>query len=84
MGKSPRIVRVNPLADKHLEVVFENGISKDYDCNQVLKRPEFFLLKDEGFFKSAKVDSGGYGISWNDDVDISEYEAWENGTVITR
>jgi len=39
-------------------------------------------LLDEGFFKSAKVDSGGYGISWNDDVDISEYEAWENGTMI--
>jgi len=84
MGTIPRIVKVKPLAGKHLEVVFDNGISKDYDCNPVLKRPEFFLLKDEGFFKSAKVDSGGYGISWNDDVDISEYEAWENGTMIIR
>ena len=24
----------------------------------------------------AKVDAGGYGISWNDDIDISEYELW--------
>ncbi|MBN2038275.1 MAG: DUF2442 domain-containing protein [Chitinispirillaceae bacterium] len=82
MEKIPRITDVKPLPEKHLEILFENGIRKDYNCNQVIKRPEFFLLSDEGFFRSAKVDTGGYGISWNDDVDISEYEAWVNGTLI--
>jgi hypothetical protein len=82
MEKIPRIAGVKPLPGKHLEVVFENGVRKDYDCNQVLKRPEFFLLQDEGFFRAARVDAGGYGISWNDDVDVSEYEAWQNGTLI--
>jgi hypothetical protein len=32
--------------------------------------------------KSVRVDSGGYGISWNDDVDISEYELWTNGVEV--
>ncbi|MBD3346448.1 MAG: DUF2442 domain-containing protein [Chitinivibrionales bacterium] len=79
MEQVPRIRSVKPLPNKHLEIEFENGEHKDYDCNPILKRPEFFLLKDDGFFKCARVDSGGYGISWNDDIDISEYEAWTQG-----
>jgi len=34
--------------------------------------------------KSVRVDSGGYGISWNDDVDLSEYEIWTNGVEVVR
>jgi hypothetical protein len=84
MKQIPKIAGVKALPGKHLEVIFENGVRKDYDCNPVSKRPKFFMLKDEGFFRSVKVDTGGYGISWNDDVDVSEYEAWENGTVIDK
>ena len=29
-----------------------------------------------------QVDAGGYGISWNDDLDLSCDELWENGTVV--
>jgi hypothetical protein len=39
-------------------------------------------MSDIVFFKSAHVDAGGYGISWNDDIDISEYELWNNGKTI--
>jgi Protein of unknown function (DUF2442) len=77
--EAPRILSVKALPAKRLEITFYNGIVKEYDCNPVIKRPEFFLLRDEGFFKSVKVDSGGYGISWNDDIDLSEYEVWKNG-----
>ena len=31
---------------------------------------------------AVKVDSGGYGISWNDDADLSEYELWTNGVEV--
>jgi len=31
-----------------------------------------------------KVDAGGYGISWNDDIDLSEYELWTNGKPIAN
>lgn len=30
-----------------------------------------------------QVDPGGYGISWNDNVDLSENELWINGKEIT-
>jgi hypothetical protein len=29
--------------------------------------------------KSVKVDGGGYGVFWSDEVDLSEYELWVNG-----
>ncbi len=76
---APKIQSVRPLANKRLLVTFANGVEKIYDCNPLLQREIFHLLKNETFFKSARVDIGGYGISWNDDVDLSEYELWVNG-----
>jgi hypothetical protein len=38
----------------------------------------FKALENEAFFRSVKVDSGGYGVSWDDAVDLSEYELWVN------
>ena len=34
-------------------------------------------------FGSVVVDQGGYGIIWNDDIDISCDELWANGEEIT-
>ena len=75
----PRIQNAEPLERKRLRVKFTNGVEKIYDCNPLLPLETFQLLLNEAFFKSVKVDSGGYGISWNDDVDLSEYELWVNG-----
>ena len=38
------------------------------------------MLKNiDGLFDQVKVDVGGYGISWNDDLDLSCEELWING-----
>ena len=79
---TPKILSVQPLEDKRLWVKFENGVEKIYDCNQLLHLDMFEVLKNEAFFKAVKVDSGGYGISWNDDADLSEYELWINGVEV--
>jgi len=84
MEKAPRIVSVKPLSGKRLEIAFSNGIVKEYDCNPVIVKPEFVLLRDDGFFKNVRVDSGGYGISWNDNIDLSEFELWKNGVEVAR
>jgi hypothetical protein len=42
------------------------------------------MLSEPGFFKAVRVDPGGYGISWSDDIDISEYELWTNGESIAN
>lgn len=82
MKNFPKIVKVSPLANKKLNVLFDNGKTKTYDCKYLLQKPEFALLNEERFFKSVNVDAGGYGISWNDNIDISEYELWTNGIEI--
>ena len=75
---TPKIQSVQPLEGKRLLVLFANGVEKVYDCNQLLHLEPFQILENEAFFKSVKVDQGGYGISWNDNVDLSEYELWVN------
>jgi hypothetical protein len=74
----PRIQSVKPLEGKRLLVKFVNEVEKTYDCNPLLHLEAFQLLRNEAFFKSVKVDLGGYGISWDDEVDLSEYELWVN------
>lgn len=75
----PRIKTVVPLKGKRLLVTFDNGVQRAYDCQALLNLERFQLLKHEAFFKSVTVDPGGYGISWNDEIDLSEYELWSNG-----
>jgi hypothetical protein len=41
----------------------------------------FAPLRQPGFFRSFNLEPGGFGIVWNDDVDLSEYELWKNGTI---
>ena len=78
----PKTQTVKPLAGKQLWVKFTNGVEKIYDCNQILRLAAFQALQNDAFFKSVKVDPGGFGISWNDDIDLSEYELWVNSSEI--
>jgi hypothetical protein len=75
----PRILSVRALENKKLLVKFVNGTEKVYDCGPLLRLERFRLLGNEAFFKAVRVDPGGYGISWNDEMDLSEYELWTNG-----
>jgi hypothetical protein len=79
---TPKILSVQALENKKLSVKFANGVEKVYDCAQLLHLDMFQVLKNDAFFKSVKVDSGGYGISWNDYADLSEYELWTNGVEV--
>jgi hypothetical protein len=76
---TPKIQYVKPLTNKRLLVLFNNGAQKLYDCHQILHLPGFRWLQDDAFFKTVMVDIGGYGISWNDETDLSEYELWHHG-----
>ena len=82
MEQIPKITAIQTGEKRLLRVTFECGTEKLYDCSRLLARPEFQLLKIPAFFSSVRVDPGGYGISWNDDVDISEYELWTNGKIV--
>jgi hypothetical protein len=76
---APRIQTVRPLPERRLLVSFVNGDQRVYDCRALMGLERFYPLYDEVFFKTVTVDAGGYGVSWNDEVDLSEYELWHNG-----
>jgi len=78
---TPRIKSVTPLEGKRLLVAFVNGVEKVYDCQRILNLDRFQMLKHQALFKAVTVDPGGYGVSWNDEMDLSEYELWNNRVV---
>ncbi|MCP4482489.1 MAG: DUF2442 domain-containing protein [bacterium] len=76
----PRIKSVKPLDNLCLLVNFEGDIVKKYDVKKLFKKFPFFKgLESKPLFNLVKVDCGGFGLSWNDNLDLSEYEVWENG-----
>ena len=77
----PKIKRVKPEPDKILLVEFENGDCKKYDCKPLLQKDAFCDLQDEMTFRLARADPHGYGVIWNDDIDLAESEIWLNGRV---
>lgn len=78
-----RVQAVEPLPEMMLKVTFVNGTVKQYDVKPLLSIWEPFkaLSQIHGLFNQVKVDLGGYGISWNEDIDLSCNELWNNGTV---
>lgn len=73
----PKIKSVSTVDDRTLLVEFENGIKKKYDISPLLEKELFAPLNDPALFRAVKVDQGGYGIVWNSDIDLSEYELWK-------
>lgn len=76
-----KVKEVEPLQNYVLLVTFENGVKKYYDLNPLFKKWKVFcdLINISGLYNNVKVDAGGYGISWNDNIDLSSNELWENG-----
>ena len=84
MQPIPRIDAAQAIGGGRLLIRFRNGKQKVYDCSSLFSRSEFRLLANPAFFQAVQVDAGGYGISWNDDIDLSEYELWTNGEPIVN
>ena len=80
--KYPKIEAVHPLPGKRLMVQFQNGVQKVYDCTRLLEDEPFALLRHDAFFNAVRVDAGGYGVSWNDELDLSEAELWVHGRLL--
>ena len=78
-----KVKSVKCLDNFILEIVFENNIIKYYDVNNLFEKWTVFkkLKIINGLFEQVKVDNGGYGISWNEEIDLSCNELWENGVI---
>lgn len=75
-----KVKSVSALPGYRLSVQFSEGATKIYDVSPLFDRiPAFGALRDEKLFSDVQVDVGGYGIIWNDDLDLACDELWENG-----
>lgn len=76
-----KVLSVYPESDCVLLVGFVDGTQKKYDIKQLFaKFPVFETLRtDHDLFNSVKVDQGGYGVSWNDELDLSCNELYARG-----
>lgn len=75
-----KIVEIKPKDNFILIVKFENGVERQYDIKILMNKFEVFKeLNNEILFKNVKIDVGGYGISWNENIDLSSEEIWNNG-----
>lgn len=75
---------VEPSDEYTLFVTFIDGTKKRYRVSLLFEKYEMFkvLQENHGLFETVRVDVGGYGISWNDDLDISCNELWDHGVTV--
>ncbi|AVX30380.1 DUF2442 domain-containing protein [Carboxydocella sp. ULO1] len=78
----PKVKEVKASSDYTLLITFDNGKKKIYDFSPLLDQDNFLDLKNIALFKAAQVDAGGYGVTWPNGADISEYALWVDGKEI--
>lgn len=76
-----KITAAAPLEGLRLLAHFSDGTAREYDLAPLLDSyPAFRDLEAvPGLFRQVRVDPGGYGVSWNDDLDLSAEEIYVNG-----
>ncbi len=78
-----KVKDVTALPDYKLSIQFSEGVTKIYNVKKLIENnPIFQALQNEELFYNVEVDVGGYGIIWNDNIDISCDELFENGKTI--
>lgn len=62
---------------------FANGTTKKYDLKPLFKElKQFNELKENNLFMYGQVDTGGYGVVWDEKIDLSADEIWEKGKIV--
>ena len=79
-----KIKNVSPLPGFKLSVQSCEGVTKLYDVKPLFERLPVFadLEKHPEIFSGVSVDVGGYGVVWNDELDLSCDELWEHGVSV--
>ena len=79
-----KVKAVNVMPDYRLSVQFAEGTTKIYDLKPLFDKWQVFneLKDNQELLYGVEVDVGGYGIVWNDDIDLSCDELYENGETV--
>jgi Protein of unknown function (DUF2442) len=63
-----KVVQVKPLENYRLEIAFNTGEVKIFDCNYLINRGVFQNFTKHGFFQLARVEYGT--VTWPNNIDI--------------
>ena len=79
-----KVKNVFVLPDYKLSVQFSEGVTKLYDVKPLFDKILAFKVFEHNpeKFSDVTVDVGGYGIIWNDEIDLSCDELWEHGETV--
>lgn len=67
-----------------LRVTFQDGSVMEYDVSVLYsKYPQLMALNDRKLFMSGKL-MGGYGIIWNDDLDLETETIYCDGVLVEK
>ena len=77
---------VSFLEDVTIEVTYRDGKVFRYDMSKLfLKYPQLEeLRRNRQLFESGQIDPGGYGIVWNDKLDVDATGIYEDGIFIRQ
>lgn len=64
-----KVIEVQCLPDFMLQLVFNDGRNKTFDCKPILCEPAFQPLADPAVFDTAHIEYGT--VVWNNDIDIA-------------
>ncbi len=66
---NPFVKTVKPIDNYLLEIVFENGETRLFDCKPYLRRGIFSRLSNPGIFATVQVVAGS--VEWQGGLDLS-------------
>lgn len=79
-----KVGAVNALPDYRLSVELAEGMTKIYDVKPLFEKWAPFKALEHApeLLSGVEVDVGGYSIAWNDNLDLSCDELFENGKTV--
>ena len=79
-----KVKSVKPLGDFLLQVRFVEGVTKVYDIKPLFNVWEVLhsFKEDPCLFEKVEVVPDGYGIVWNDEIDLFCEDLFEFGKTI--
>ena len=79
-----RIEEIEALPEFIIRAKFSGGEIKEYSMESLFSQfPQFNILKEDiKLYEQVQADVGGYGIFWNDDLDLSAETIWEEGILV--
>ena len=79
-----KAVALHFLEGTALEMSFQDGLVKRYDMKLLFpKYPQLQALLNRDLFLSGKL-MGGYGIFWNDELDLEAETVYEDGETVRQ